>query len=206
MRDTELLERAQAGDAAAFQRLVGPHVESVRRLARSFARSWADADDIAQEALIKAFRSLGSYRADAALSTWLHRITRNAGIDWSRGRQASQRAAEREPEEGIADGAKGQESLVREKQRAEVLWEAIAELDPRLRVALVLFDIEGRSYEEVAEVEGVPVGTVRSRLSRARARLAELLAERDEAVPDSAPALSRTSGEVLSSDTRRAGT
>ncbi len=171
----EVLDRARAGDPIAFQALIAPHVDTVRRLARSFARSWDDADDIAQEALTKAFRSIGQYRGEAALSTWLYRVTRNACIDWYRSKTVKARESEEASDEASPDSRPGPESLLREKSRAEVLYAAIAQLEPTFRTALVLYDIEGLSYEEVAKVEQVPIGTVRSRLNRARKQLSELL-------------------------------
>lgn len=175
-----LIERAQKGDAAAFQELLEPHLETVRRIARSFSRNWSDADDIAQEALLKAFRSLHSYRHEAQFSTWLYQVTKNCCIDWYRGKQAKARERESEEVDLAVDSRPNQENLLRERHRATRLWDAIHQLDAIFRVPLVLFEIEGLSYQEIARVEGVPVGTVRSRLSRAKSQLLAQLEKADE--------------------------
>jgi RNA polymerase sigma-70 factor (ECF subfamily) len=170
-----LIERAQRGEIAAFEALLKPHLPSIRRFAYSFCRSWTDADDLAQEALIRAYRSLRSFGGRSAFSTWLYAVTRSACLDWRRGRIFKAQAAEKALEEGPVDQRDPQDVLVERKSEVEQLWRAIRRLDPRFRIPLVLFDIEGMSYEQIAAIERVPVGTVRSRLARARGRLETLL-------------------------------
>ncbi len=177
----ELLTAAQAGDPDAFQEIIAPHVDVVRRLCRSFARNWSDADDLAQEALVKVFRSLHSYRGESSFSTWLYRVTRNSCIDWYRSKMA--RAREQEGNDFVdvpEESQRGQQQLLERQERIDLLRGAIGQLDPKYRVVLVLFDLEGLSYEEVAEIEQVPIGTVRSRLSRARAQLSEILLQNSD--------------------------
>ena len=174
-----LLEMAQAGDNRAFEQLIRPHVASVRRFAFAFTRNWDDADDLAQDALIKAFRALPSFESKSSLSTWLYTVTRNTCHDYYRGRLAKTRELEDAFDEAAArdETDRDQEELLLEKATAEQLWTAIRQLPPEFKVVVVLCDVEGLSYAEVAEVEQVPIGTVRSRLSRARSKLKQLLGD-----------------------------
>lgn len=175
-----LIARAQEGDARAFEALVTAHLGAVRRFARAFATSEADADDLAQEALLKVYRSVRSYRYQAAFTTWLFAVVRNAMVDHARSRAGKARAlevalqpehVEREAEAGAAD-----ERLAAEEDRRR-LWGHLRQVALEFRTALVLYDVEGRTYDEIAAVEGVPVGTVKSRISRGRAQLRQLLEE-----------------------------
>jgi RNA polymerase sigma-70 factor (ECF subfamily) len=173
--DRDLLERARAGDSRAFGELIRPHVPSVRRFAYAFARRWSDADDLAQEALLKAFRSMPSYEGRAALGTWLYSVTRSVCYDHYRSRLAHARNAE-DPLDELSEGAPasplaGPERQLEARDDAELLWRALKALPAEFRVPLVLYEIEGLGYDEIASVEGVPIGTIRSRLSRARQQL-----------------------------------
>jgi RNA polymerase sigma-70 factor, ECF subfamily len=166
-----LLLRAREGDAAAFQALLGPVVPSLRRLAFAFAGNWDEADDLAQEALVKAFRLLDSFEERSAFSTWLYAVTRGVCRDWCRSRSVRRRAQEVSVGDSLMSHRSLQDEELAQRELAEELWSAIQILDPEFRAVLVLFDVEGLSYGEIAEIEGLPIGTVRSRLSRARARL-----------------------------------
>jgi len=147
----------------------------------SLSKNWQDADDVAQEALIKAFRSFPSFDGRCSLSTWLYTVARSASVDWHRSRmgQASQR--EKPLPSAHPAALPGQDEACSQQQDRERLWQAIQRLDERNRVPLVLFEVEGLSYEEIAKIEGVPMGTIRSRLSRARQELREQLAELEPA-------------------------
>lgn len=182
--DARLLELAHAGDRAAFQELVTPFVASIRRITLAFCSARPDADDLAQEALLKAYRSLRGAPEVMNLEAWLYSVTRSVCHDAYRQRRARGRDAEVEFDEQ----RDGQElshptahELLQQKSESERLWCAIRALEPTFRVPLVLVDIEGLPYEQVARIEGIPVGTVRSRLSRARQRLAEILGRGDAA-------------------------
>ena len=159
----------------AFERVIRPHVASVRRFAFSFCNDWVEADDLAQEALLKAYRSIATFRGDASLATWLYSVARTTFIDSRRGRLAKLRALETELPEAPPGGQPGPEELLAARGEVAELWDAIRQLEPRFRIPLVLFEIEGMSYEHVASIEQVPVGTVRSRLARARRKLVEIL-------------------------------
>ncbi len=143
----------------------------------SLSKNWQDADDIAQEALIKAFRAFPTFDGRASLCTWLYTVARSASVDWHRSRLGQ--AAQREnplPSTHPAPLPRPDEIASQQQQRDQ-LWQAIQGLDEHQRVPLVLYEIEGLSYDEIAAIEGVPVGTIRSRLSRARQELRARLSE-----------------------------
>lgn len=173
--DSDDLVLAQQGDPAAFERLIRPYLPAVRRFAYSFCRDWAAADDLAQDALLKAFRSIRSFRGEASLGTWLYSVARTTFLDMRRGHLGKCRELEAELPDGSPADEPGADELLASRGDAERLWRAIRRLEPRFRIPLVLFEIEGMSYEHVAAIEQVPVGTIRSRLSRARAKLLEQL-------------------------------
>ena len=180
----ELIARAQAGEPRAFEQLVAGHIGQVRRYARALAPREADADDLAQEALLKVHRSLRSFRYQAAFSTWLFAVVRTTFLDLTRGaaRRGQERGLEAVDAEAASEDPLADDRLA-EAQERELLWAALRQVPVEFRSALVLFDLEGHSYDEVAAIEGIPVGTVRSRLSRGRAQLRRLLeaAEAEEA-------------------------
>ena len=179
----DLIARAQAGEPRAFEQLVAGHIGQVRRYARALAPREADADDLAQEALLKVHRSLRSFRYQAAFTTWLFAVVRTTFLDLAR--SASRRGVERSLVEADAQapaGAPLADEQLADAQERERVWAALRQVPLEFRSALVLFDLEGHSYDEVAVIEGIPVGTVRSRLSRGRAQLRRLLEAADAAV------------------------
>lgn len=173
-----LVSRAQAGDVRAFETLVAVHLPQVRRFARAFAAAEADADDLAQEALLKVFRALRTFRYQSSFSTWLFTVVRTTFLDQakSRSRRAGDRPLGPEEEEAPSPAPPADERLAQEEERRRV-WAALRQVPVEFRTAVVLFDIEGHAYDEVAAIEGVPVGTVRSRLSRGREHLRRALLE-----------------------------
>jgi RNA polymerase sigma-70 factor (ECF subfamily) len=158
-----LVVRAQGGDVRAFERLVDAHLSRLRRYARSFVASPADADELAQEALVKVYKHLGAYRFQASFDTWLYVVVRHAFLDQVRSRAG------------------------REAERRKV-WAALRTLPEEYRTAVLLYDLEGHSYEEVAAIQEVPIGTVKSRLARGRRMLGEALGTNREGVPSNAQA------------------
>ncbi len=175
-----LVTRAQEGDVRAFEKLIASHLGEVRRFARAFARCETDADDLAQEALIKTYKSIRTFRYQSAFSTWLYAVVRSVFLDYVKSRAGRERlrAVSLVPEHTryLAGGVVADEALAHEEERERV-WLALRQVPVEFRTALVLFDIEGRSYDEIASIERIPVGTVRSRLSRGRAHLKRLLGE-----------------------------
>lgn len=176
----ELIERAKEGDVAAFERLIEPHLPRVRRFARSMMSEPADADDLAQEAVLKAYVGIRTYRHHSSFSTWLYRIVRNACIDVSRSAYQKRRQKS-EPldaeSEACTRATTPPEANLEQGRRRERLWAALRRLPPEYRSAVVLFDLEGLTQDEVAAIETVSVGTVKSRISRGRKQLRTLLSE-----------------------------
>jgi RNA polymerase sigma-70 factor (ECF subfamily) len=174
-----LIAEAQDGSVRAFEILVSSHLPQVRRFARTFARSEADADDLAQEALVKVYKSLRSFRFQSTFKTWLYSVVRNVFLDAARsraGRERSQEGPLPTDQARLPSTAEpADEGLARAEERQRT-WRALRELSPEFRTAVVLFDVEGHTYEEVAAIEGVAIGTVKSRLSRGRAQLRTILA------------------------------
>lgn len=172
--DDVLVRRHVGGDPDAFGELVRRHRDRLWAVALRTLGDPDDAADALQEGLINAFRRAGSYRGDAAVTTWLHRIVVNACID--RVRRASSRPTVALPESADhpAVTATGGDPADRVSMRLDV-EAALATLPPEQRAPLVLVDMEGFSVAEVAELLGCPVGTVKSRCARARARLLPLL-------------------------------
>ncbi len=169
--DPQLVASARAGDLEAFSELVRRYQGHVWRLSFHLVRSETVADDVTQEALVRAYRFLPRYRGDSKFSTWLFSITRNCALDELRRAERRWRLAGR-VERDVA--ASGDHSV-----RVEVR-EALGGLPVALREPVVLIDMFGASYAEVASMLGVPLGTVKSRVHRARELLAFALVPTDE--------------------------
>ncbi len=173
--DHELVRRVQAGDQSAFNLLVLKYQHRVLKLVGRFVNDAAEAEDVAQEAFLKAYRALASFRGDSAFYTWLYRIA----INTAKNALVSQRRRPVDFDLDLQDPdqydrhAKLKEAdtpegvLLTDEIRA-VVEEAMAQLPEDLRTAIVLRELEGLSYEEIAEAMDCPVGTVRSRIFRAR--------------------------------------
>jgi RNA polymerase sigma-70 factor (ECF subfamily) len=179
-RDAELVARARAGDRAAFDELVVRHEDRVYNMALRMLGQPDDALDLAQEVFLAAYRALDGFEAKAAFSTWLYRVTVNRCRDELRRRATVKHTRPRplsvdaDPPDPPAHGASPADLAVARESEALVAA-AIAELPEEAREALVLRDVEGLAYEEIASVLDVPVGTVRSRLNRARTLLRDRL-------------------------------
>jgi RNA polymerase sigma-70 factor (ECF subfamily) len=175
--DAELLAAHVAGDADAFAALVARHRDRLWAIALRTMRNPDDAADALQDAYVAAFRRAGSFRGEAAVTTWLHRVVVNACLD--RVRRNKVRAADPLPTDPdraaeLGTTADALDPLEAKEQRAEVNA-ALARLNADQRAALVLVDMEGYSVEETARILGCAVGTVKSRCARGRARLVPLL-------------------------------
>jgi RNA polymerase sigma-70 factor (ECF subfamily) len=176
-----LIQRCIAGDATAFEPLVEKYRQRVWRLAYQVLHDREEAWDVAQEAFVRAFHSLPSFRGQSAFYTWLFRITVNVATDRHRQRGAQARAfgPERVSEEEWArttpDPGGGPEQQAARKEQRERIRSALDALPPKARTIIMLSDVEGLSYREIAEVLNCPIGTVMSRLHNARKRLKALL-------------------------------
>lgn len=181
--DQQLVERAQAGDKRAFELLVIKYQRKVERLLSRLIRDQAEIEDVTQEAFIKAYRALANFRGDSAFYTWLYRIAVNTAKNYlmSQGRRAptstgydAEEAEGFEDATGLRDIATPDAQLM-SKQIAQIVNATIDKLPEELRTAITLREIEGLSYEEIAQIMDCPIGTVRSRIFRAREAVAEQL-------------------------------
>jgi RNA polymerase sigma-70 factor (ECF subfamily) len=179
--DRETVRRIQAGETEAFEILVEKYKRKAFRLAYQVLRDQEDALDVAQEAFVKAFRALPKFKGDSAFYTWLFRITMNLALDRRRQRAARARSMGAEdvpPEEWERTAVSTDpdpEDVATGAERRERIREALDSLSENHRAIIILSDIEGLQYREIAEVLGIPMGTVMSRLHHARKRLRAVL-------------------------------
>jgi RNA polymerase sigma-70 factor (ECF subfamily) len=179
--DREAVRRVQAGDTEAFEPLVEKYKRKVFRLAYQVLRDQEEALDVAQEAFVKAFRALPAFKGDSAFYTWLFRITMNVALD--RKRQRATRAkslgaedvAPEEWERTAMSTDPDPEDVAAGVETRERIRKGLDSLSEHHRTIVILSDIEGLQYREIAEVLGIPMGTVMSRLHHARKRLREVL-------------------------------
>ena len=178
--DQQLVERAQRGDKRAFELLVEKYQRKLARLLSRFIRDQAEVEDVTQEAFIKAYRALPAFRGDSAFYTWLYRIGINTAKNYlmALGRRApTSTEVEAEEAEGFEEGEQLRdintpESLLLSNEIAQTVNSTIEKLPEELRTAIQLREIEGMSYEDIAKVMDCPIGTVRSRIFRAREAIA----------------------------------
>jgi RNA polymerase sigma-70 factor (ECF subfamily) len=198
-RDLALIERSRKGDVGAFDELVGLHQDRIFNLCYWLLGNRDDAADAAQDAFVRAYRSLHTFRGDSAFGTWLHRVGVNASLDLMQRRKRAP-VPYTDLENGNDDPGSGDEIASRlsenardgssnaqstraddpahvsaQRERRRIVREALAELPEHYRLALVLFDIEGHSYDEIGQSLRLPLGTVKSRINRARLALRERL-------------------------------
>ncbi|MBO7661833.1 MAG: RNA polymerase sigma factor [Clostridia bacterium] len=178
--DELLLRRARDGDEEAFEKLITPLEGLVWRVCWHYTGNREDASDCGQEAMVRVWRYLDGYRGDCAFESWVYRIAANVCLDFLR-RRKRERQVPLEPmkEQGFdpPDPAPGTEEQAVAREEKERLRSLIAQLPEEQRDALVLTQLEGKSYQEVAALLGVSEGTVKSRVNRARTRLKEQMEE-----------------------------
>ena len=182
--DQALVAKAQAGDKRAFGLLVEKYQRKLVRLLSRYIRDAAEVEDVAQEAFIKAYRALPAFRGESAFYTWLYRIGINTAKNHlvATGRRApTSTEVEAEDAEGLDQGEQLRdintpESVLLSKEIAATVNGAIEELPEELRTAIQLREMEGMSYEDIAKIMDCPIGTVRSRIFRAREAIAVKLA------------------------------
>jgi RNA polymerase sigma-70 factor (ECF subfamily) len=181
--DQVLVERAQAGDKNAFGMLVEKYHRKLGRLLGRMIRDQAEVEDVVQESFIKAYRALHNFRGDSAFYTWLYRIGINTAKNYlvSQGRRPQVlQEVEIDDVENFEDGSEMRtmetpETAMMTKEIAQTVNDTVASLPEELRTAITLREMEGLSYEEIAEVMQCPIGTVRSRIFRARETIAAKL-------------------------------
>lgn len=181
--DSELVARVQKGDKRAFDLLVLKYQRRIMRLLAHMVRDTDEIEDLAQETFIKAYRAINQFRGDSAFYTWLYRIAINTARNWqARQYRQPQTVEPFENEEGetfeqvenltdISTPA----SILFSKQVAQTIQDTLKVLPKELRTALELREVEGMTYEEIAQAMGCPIGTVRSRIFRAREAVANAL-------------------------------
>ena len=172
--DQQLVQRAQRGDLRAFDLLVLKYQGRIAALVSRYLSDAGEVEDVTQEAFIKAYRALGKFRGDSAFYTWLYRIAANAAKNHlvAKGRRPGADAtiedAEGFDEGGMLSESASPEALAMGGELAEVVESALNALPDELKAALMLREFDGLSYDDIADVLGCPVGTVRSRIFRAR--------------------------------------
>jgi len=181
--DRQLVARAQRGDKQAFELLVEKYQRKLARLLSRFIRDPAEVEDVTQEAFIKAYRALPAFRGDSAFYTWLYRIGINTAKNYlmAMGRRApTSTEVEADEAEGFEEGEQLRdintpESMLLSNEIARTVNATIEQLPEELRTAIQMREIEGMSYEDIAKAMDCPIGTVRSRIFRAREAIAERL-------------------------------
>jgi len=178
-----VIERCKNGDLSAFDQLLRLHEKQAYNLAYRLTQNYDDANDIMQEAFIRVYNSIGSFRGDAHFSTWLYRVITNVYLD-QRKREKNRAHASLEEyielddstvSRQVQDPAPRPDDLLEEKERSEAIEKAIGTLPDYQRAMLILYHLQGCSYEEISRILGMPLGTVKSRLNRARLALKEKL-------------------------------
>lgn len=188
--DQDLVARVQRGDSVAFDLLVRKYQNRVAAVIARYIRDWAEVQDVAQDTFIRAYRAIGSFRGDAQFSTWLHRIAVNTAKNHlaASNRRPPADGIELEDAELFESGLRLRDTDTPERelmrqQLEQTVLAAVEALPSDLREAITLREVEGLSYEEIAERMACPVGTVRSRIFRARetidARMRPLLEHED---------------------------
>lgn len=170
--DPGLISRFREGDSSAFDEIVSSYQDRIYNVCRYILGNVQNAEDAAQDTFIKAFRNSGNFEPRASLYTWLYRIAVNTCLDHKKrpffeSLFRSSAGGEEYMLEPVSE-APTPERLYESKQTGELLGKALGRLSPKLRAALILKEIEGLSYDEIAEVMEISVGTVKSRISRAR--------------------------------------
>jgi RNA polymerase sigma-70 factor, ECF subfamily len=184
--DTGLIDRLVLHDERAFNALVKAYERRIFALILRMIGNAAEAEDLAQEVFVQVFKSIGSFRREAKLSTWIYRIAINLCKNRSKylrvRHTAEQDPLDAQPERAPPGDSRGSHSdiarpddMASGKQVERIVQRAIAELEPSFRECLILRDVEDLSYEEIGEITGLPAGTVKSRIHRARAQLKDVV-------------------------------
>ena len=176
-----VLRRVQQGDSEAFSQLVTAYEKQVYNLCLRMVTNPEDAQDLAQEAFLKAWRGLSFYKAESSFSTWLYRLTTNVCIDFLRKRKRSNTVSLSNEDEGEAwelelpDPAPTPEQQLEYRDQEQAVAHAMAQLDEEYRTILTLRVVQDLPYEQIADVMNMKIGTVKSRLARARIKLKNFL-------------------------------
>ena len=181
--EKKLIERAYGGDPSAFNRLMAQHENRLYAVALRMCANREDAQDCLQEAMLRVYRAIGSFKGQSTFSTWVYRITMNTCLDELRRKKNRQNTSlDNLVDMGWSptDGGAGPEKQALMREMREKMHGAIHELPDDMRAAVVLRDIQGFSYDEIAQMLEIYVGTIKSRISRGREKLREKLKEYSE--------------------------
>ncbi len=179
--DLHYINKFKEGDRAAFEKLVLKYQDKIYNLCRHILGNAQDAEDAAQDAFIKAYQNLDSFKPDASFYTWLYRIAVYTCLDYKKRpffESIFKSSPESEGDEFIREPVSDEpspEKMYESKQLGQVLRKSLVTLSPKLRTVIILKEIEGLPYEEIGEILDVSIGTVKSRISRAREELRELM-------------------------------
>ena len=186
--DKILIERSQNGDVKAFEELISGHEKRIYNIAYRLTGNYHDASDMAQETIIKIYKSISKYRGDAAFTTWIYRITVNTCMD-ELNRRKRKKESFYDIEEGevfneIADYSMNPENIIEQERIKQYLENLILALNPEYRIVMVLREHSGFSYQEIADYLNISIGTVKSRINRARIALQRKITSDAEQYPD----------------------
>lgn len=187
-----LLEKAKRGDIEAFELLIERYQKKVFTIALKMLGNYDDASELAQEALIKVFKSIKNFKEESSFSTWIYRIVTNTCLDELRKRKKRQviyidediSNADGEIKREIVDHSMTPEYITEKKELKKAVNEAIMSLSEEHRTVIILRDIQGMSYEEIAKITNCPEGTIKSRINRARLSLKEIFTKHKELFND----------------------
>jgi RNA polymerase sigma-70 factor, ECF subfamily len=172
--DHLLIQRFRAGEVGAFEGLVERYYQRIDRLAQQVVRHPLAAEDITQEVFLRAYRALPRFRGEASFYSWLYRIAINLCFNYLR-EQANRLSTVEDPDVSALPVAADPSALLEHQERERLVRGAIDALPPHYRVAIILRDLEGFSYQEIAEILGIPLGTVKSRINFGKHLLREAL-------------------------------
>lgn len=182
--EKELVDRSKKGDTDAFEKLIISYEKKIFNIALRMTGNREDASDIAQEVCIKIYKSINSFKENSSFSTWVYRITSNVCIDEMRKRKnvislTGTGPNDEDYELPVEDKGRLPEEIVESRETIRMLKKCIQELAPEYRIIIILRDIQGYSYEEISRILEINMGTVKSRLSRARNLLKDKLKNRE---------------------------
>ena len=190
--EKKLIELSVSGDIEAFETLIQSHQKKVYNIALRMTKNHEDAQELAQDAIVRAFTSIGKFRGDSSFSTWLYRITMNVCTDFLRKRNKAvvismeQGAVANDSQQSIQieEEAPGPDELVEKNQLKKMVRDAMDSLSDEHRQVLILRDIMDLSYKEIADTLNVNEGTIKSRINRARSGLKKIIMQRSELFQD----------------------
>lgn len=170
MDELSLIKRVQQGDMQVFNELIAPYIKPAYNIALKYLKNREDAQDISQDAFVKVMKSIGAFKGNASFSTWLYRIVINLCHDFYNKNKKREEALEHL----VLNYSEDDEERVLQKDRAQVIHEIFQEMEEEKRAILILRDVQGFRYDEIADILNIPIGSVKSKISRARERFKQI--------------------------------